>query len=177
MDSWKLDPDHSELIFSVKHLMMVNTTGKIERFSVSLNTLNQAIAQWKFDLHAEINSLNTLHTIRDKRLKEKDFLHAEQYPKMRFQTINMQPKNTPDEFKLSGKLTLKGKTHPVSLDAHYRGTALDSFSGEHKMGWRIFGELDRRDWGIDFNLPFKGEGVTIGNTIALQAELEFKKLS
>jgi len=172
MHSWTADTDHSELSFSVKHLMLVNTTGKFEDFKVEINCDEEDIASTQFHLKARPDSINTLHKIRDERLRDEDFLDVNNYPKMSFRSTQLRPLGGENEFELSGNLRLKNVTKAIALKAVYAGKAIDSYSGEPKTGWQISGEIDRRDWNINFNLPFEGEGVAVGNKISIKAELE-----
>lgn len=153
--------------------MLVETSGKLEDFDVQI-TLPEEDSEWKFEMTAEMNSLNTLHTIRDARIKGADFLDIKEYPQMTFQSLSCL-RTAKNQFELKGKLTLKGLQREVCLQAFYRGKAKDSYSGETKMGWQIKGEIDRCEWGVDFNLPFEGKGGAIGNKVKIRAELEFKK--
>lgn len=176
MDKWILDHEHSEIVFKVKHLMMVYTTGKIEDFEIQFQNQDDTSTNFIFQMTAKMNSLNTLHKIRDERIKAADFLDIETYPEMSFQSTALKRKECTDQLELQGNLSFKGKTNEVVLDGRFGGKARDSFSGEEKMGFTFNGKIDRRKWGVDFNLPFEGKGVTIGNMVKIRAELEFKKL-
>lgn len=169
-----LDPDHSELTFSVKHLMLVTTSGKITDFNVEMHWDGINFSSAQFEMNAQLSSINTLNKIRDNRLKEADILNTDQFPDMRFISKSLSLLGAINQFKVEGNLTLKGQTHPVSLDMFYHGSAIDSYTGEKKQGFSFSTTIDRRDWGIDFNIPFSGEGETIGNKVKIQAELEFK---
>lgn len=176
LETWISDSDHSELVFKVRHLMLVHTTGKIGRFTVNLKMQEDNLETAEFEMHAALDSLSTLHDFRDKRIKDPDILNVKQFPKMSFYSTQMEAAKNANEFILKGNLTIKGNTKPVRLQLIYNGKATDSYSGEEKMGMELTTIIDRRQWGVDFNLPFDGEGVAVGNEVKIRAELEFKKV-
>lgn len=173
MNSFLLDNDHSELLFSVSHLMLVHTTGKITDFNVQLNWDGKAVQTAAFKMTAKMKSINTLHPFRDQRIKDPDILDAENFPIMEFISTNIESSGNENEYHLFGKFTLKGKTLPLQLKLIATGKAKDSYSGDLKRGFSIEGVIDRRLWGVDFNLPFEGNGVAVGNDIQIRAGLEF----
>lgn len=176
MKHWLIDKDHSEVSFKIQHLTLVFTRGKVVNFDVELLLNEEEFRASKFKFTADLNSLNTLHEFRDKRIKEKDILNVSRYPKLSFNTLKIEASTTPNKYKLIGGLSLKGITKPVETELFVTGKAKDSYSGEIKRGYRIKAVIDRRDWGVDFNLPFEGKGVAVGNKVYIHAELEFKKV-
>lgn len=172
MKKWIFDKAHSQLLFEARHLMIANVIGQIKDFDVQLQLKNGSFDHASFRMTATASSLSTGDTIRDQHLKAADFLFVEKYPTLQFTTHTLE-KTDPKIYHLNGVLSLKGVQKKVSLTTTFGGPVVDSYTGEPRIGYSVYGEIDRRDWGIDFSLPLRNGGLAVSNRIKIRAELEF----
>ncbi len=172
MKKWIFDKEHSQLFFEAKHLMIANVIGQIEDFDVTVNLKNEAFDKADFKMSAQTNSLSTRDKIRDDHLKNEDFLDVQHFPELSFKSTTLK-EDKAGNHKLIGLLTLRGITKEVALNIDIGGRVVDSYSGDIKSGYSISGQIDRRDFGINFSLPMIGGGLAVSHIIKVRAELEF----
>src|SRR5438045_6383065 len=121
---WNLDAAHSEISFKVKHMMIANVSGSFQTFSVNADSDADDFTKSKISFTADINSINTGSTDRDKHLKSNDFFNAESYPQIKFVSRKFEQKNGSD-YTLTGDLTIKDVTKTVELDVEFGGIGQD----------------------------------------------------
>lgn len=172
MKKWIFDKAHSQLFFEARHLMIANVIGQLKNFTVRLQLKNDSFDHLSFHMTAETSSLSTGDEIRDQHLKAADFLFVEKYPMLQFTSHNLE-KTGPKTYRLNGVLSLRGVQKEISLTATFGGPVVDSYSGEPRIGYSLYGEIDRRDWGINFSLPISNGGLAVSHRIKIRAELEF----
>lgn len=172
-DNWKFDLEHSELFFSAKHLMISNVTGRVEDFEVKLNSKTEEFHNAEFEAIARTASFTTWNKIRDEHILNSDFLDAENYPEIHFKSTSFEPGNQTNEFKLKGNLQIRGISNPVELKVVFGGLAKDSFTHEIKAGFTVTGEIDRRDWNINFNIPLETGQLAVGYKVKITANIQF----
>ncbi len=165
--TWKIDPSHSEVGFTVRHLMS-KVRGQFEKFEGSLITgsaLEETLATATIDL----NSVNTRDEQRDGHLRSSDFFDVENSGPMTFTTTSF------DGSTAVGDLTIKGVTRQVELDVEFLGTGVDPWGGQ-RLGFEASTVISRKDFGVDFNIPLDGGKVLVGDKVtihlAVQAVLE-----
>lgn len=170
--TWILDPAHSDIGFSVRHLMS-KVRGSFTAFEGTLVTAEDLTAS-SVNVVVDLASIDTGTPDRDAHLQSSDIFDVASHPKMTFQSTAVQQKSD-NQFAVSGDLTIKGITHPLELAVEFLGEALDQ-AGVLRVGVEATGQLSRKDYGIDFNVPAQGDKVVIGDTINLlinaQAVLE-----
>ncbi len=172
MTHWIADLEHSEIRFKVAHLNIVYTTGKFGKFQVLLHKSTD-FEEAEFTVELQADSIHTLNAIRDERLCSEDFFDVKNFPLVTFTSTHWTAV-ADQEYSLEGDLSLLAETKSVKLKAVVNGQAMDPYSGEEKLGMTVTGVIDRRDFGMTFNLPLKAGGWAVGNKIELTAELEFK---
>lgn len=166
---WSLDPNHSEVTFKVKHLMISTVTGHFNHFNLEVETKNETFNQVsKIDFSADIDSINTNNDQRDAHLKSADFFNVEQNPQILFSGTNYEAKK---ESKLQGDLTIAGITKPISLDVEFGGIVVDPY-GQTKAGFTVTGKLSRKDFGITYNAATETGGVLLSDEIKINAEIQ-----
>lgn len=175
MKKWIFDKAHSQLLFEAQHLMIANVVGQIKDFDVRLQHKNDSFDSATFQMTARTSSLSTANEIRDQHLKASDFLFVEKYPILQFTSHTLE-KSGPKTYRLNGLLSLKGVQKEISLAGSFGGPVIDSYSGEPRIGYSLYGEIDRRDWGINFSLPISNGGLAVSHRIKIRAELEFFQL-
>ncbi|MCA6363744.1 MAG: YceI family protein [Bacteroidetes bacterium] len=165
---WSLDPSHSELQFKVKHLMITNVTGQLNMISGEVEAADATFNGARVNFTADLNSINTGSEQRDGHLKSPDFFDTEKYPAIRFESSNYNA----SEGKISGNLTIRDVTKPVTLDVEFSGTNKDPW-GNQKAGFSVSGKINRTDFGLNWNAALETGGVLVSEEVKLQAELQF----
>ena len=166
--TWTIDSSHSEVGFSVRHLMVAKVKGWFEKFSGTI-TIAEDPLQSSVVADIDLNSINTRDEQRDGHLRSADFFEVEKYPSMTFKSTSVTPDG--DDYKVVGDLTIKGTTKPVELDLEYNGSHPDPWGGT-RIAFSAEGEISRADFGVDFEVPMDGPGVVVGDKIKLVIEAE-----
>ena len=169
MNIWKIDLGHSQVNFSVRHLMITTVRGVFARFDgeIKLDPTNFSTAS--VDLRIDVSSLNTGETQRDEHLQREDFFDAQQFPTMRFRSREVEQLN-PREAVLNGDLTIKGITLPVRLHVTHQGQQIAP-DGQTHHGFHAVGDLNRDDWGLNWNVVLDNGGWLVGKSIKLEIDL------
>jgi len=170
---WKLDPTHTAVEFSAKHLMISTVKGRIADVegTIDIDESNPKNSSVVATLKGA--SIDTRTDQRDQHLRSADFLHVEKYPEITFRSTGIEGER--DEFKLTGDLTIKDVTRPITLDVRFEGQQKDPWGGE-RIGFSATGKLDRRDFGLVWNLLLETGGLTVGNDIKINIEVEAVKV-
>jgi polyisoprenoid-binding protein YceI len=168
--TWAIDPVHSSINFSVRHLMVSKVRGKFDNFSGAI----VVAADGTPSVHAEIavDSVNTGNDQRDAHIKSADFFEVETYPVAAF-TSNAVESNG-DNYVLHGELTLKGVTKPITLELEFNGVNPGLGHGE-VAGFEASVVLNRKDFGIDIDLPLETGGAVVGDKVTLTLDVEAVK--
>ena len=166
--TWTIDPSHSEVGFTVRHLMVSKVRGLFETFEGSI-TIAEDPLQSSVTAEVDLSSINTRDAQRDAHLKSGDFFDVETHPKMTFASTSVVPDG--DGYQVAGTLTIKDVSKPVSLDLEFNGVGADPWGGT-RAGFTASGEISRKDFGIDFQIPLEGGGVVIGDKISIVLEVE-----
>ncbi|MDO9380700.1 MAG: YceI family protein [Nocardioidaceae bacterium] len=159
--TWQLDPTHTEVGFTVRHLVS-KVRGKFTGFEGTVVTADDA-AGHRVNVNIQLSTVDTGTADRDNHLRSGDFFSVEENPEMTFASTNVVDKGD-DTFAVTGDLTIKGTTHPVELDVEFLGEGADPWGGT-RIGLEAKGEISRKAFGIDFNIPVQGEKLMIGDKI------------
>ena len=170
---WALDPTHSEIQFKVKHLMISTVTGNFHSFSANVETEGDDFSSANISFSAEIDSISTGDAQRDGHLKSPDFFDAGQFPTITFTSTSLK-QHDGAMYKLTGNLTLHGVTKAVELDAELGGIAKDPW-GNTKVGFTLSGKINRKDFGLNWNVALEAGGILVGEDVKLHAEVQFVK--
>ena len=166
--TWTLDPTHTEIGFTVRHLMS-KVRGKFDTFEGTVVTSDDVTAS-SVNVSVDLSSINTGTADRDAHLRSADFFEVDSYPSMTFTSTGV-TQSSDDEFVLKGDLTIKGVTKPIELEVEFLGEGGDPWGGT-RVGVEAKGEISRKEFGIDFNIPVSGDKVMIGDKIKLQIVAE-----
>lgn len=167
---WSIDPTHSELQFKVKHLMITNVTGQFGGLSGEIESENDDFKNTKITFSADVNTINTSNEQRDTHLKSADFFDGASFPELKFSSTSFNA----SEGKVTGDLTIKDVTKPVTLDVEYSGTNTDPW-GNLKAGFSIEGKINRTDFGLTWNAALETGGVLVSEDVKISAEVQFVK--
>ena len=173
-NKYEIDPAHSSLQFTVRHLMISNVRGAFSGVHGSV-TFDQADpASASIEATVDIASVNTNDQARDGHLKSGDFFDVEKYPTITFRSTKVEKKSD-SEFTVIGDLTLHGVTKPVTLQVdELTGEAKDPW-GKTRFGASAKTKLKRSDFGLTYNAALETGGVMVGDEVKLDFELEFVK--
>jgi len=172
MAKWYIDPSHSNVTFGVKHMMVATVRGKLGKLQGEIEFDPNAPAAAKILATIDASTIDTNDPKRDGHLKSPDFFDVGQYPELTFKSTKIDPQIEPkskDQLKVSGDLTIRGTTKPVSFNAAIQGIAADTDGGEH-LGASGTLVIDRSEWGLVWNQPL-ANGVLVGDKVTIQLEL------
>jgi polyisoprenoid-binding protein YceI len=174
MNTWKIDPVHSEIIFKVKHLMVSTVTGHFDKFDAVIETSQEDFSDAKITFSADVNSINTKNEGRDGHLKSPDFFDAAKYPSLSFASTSVK-KLSDYEMEVIGDLTMRGVTKNAKLNVVYNGTVA-GMGGAKVAGFEITGKLNRIDFGLQWNALTETGGVAVSNEVKIEILAEFNKV-
>lgn len=165
---WKSDKVHSNIKFTITHLMVSDVEGSFKNFDAKITASKADFSDAVVELSADINSINTDNEQRDNHLKGPDFFDAAKYPTFNFKSTSFK-KESDKKYKVTGNLTLHGVTKEVTLDATYRGTVQHPMSKKNVAGFKVAGAINRSDFGIGANFP----SAMLSDEVAFTANAEF----
>lgn len=165
-----LDSAHSEVGFSVKHMMVSNTKGKFGLFDAKIDFDVKTSTFKSLSATIDVDSINTDNAKRDGHLKSADFFDAGKYDEMKF-VMTSYEKKSDDEGVMKGNLTIKNVTKPVTLNVEIGGVG-KGFKGETRMGFTLEGKIDRKDFGLTWNKVLETGGIVVGEIVKLSVEAE-----
>lgn len=170
---WNVDPSHSTVGFTARHLMVTKVRGRFTAFSGSLTIADEPLAS-SVTATVEMASVSTGDSGRDGHLQSPDFFDVAQFPTMSFTSTSIERDGDDDEFLLHGELTIKGVTKQVTFELEFDGVATDPW-GNTKAGFTAETEINRKDWGLEWNVALEAGGVLVGEKIKLQLDIQAVK--
>lgn len=171
--TWQLDPAHSKIGFTVTHLVISEVEGNFNKFDGKVISTKPDFSDSQIEFTADINSIDTDNEDRDKHLKSPDFFDAAKHDKLKFVSKSFK-KVSENTFKVTGDLTIKGVTKPVTLDAVYGGTVKDPY-GNTKAGFKLTGKINRKDFGLTWNALTEAGGAVVSDEVNLVAKVQLQK--
>ena len=173
MSTYTIDPMHSEIMFKVKHMMITNVTGKFSSFTAGMTTTGDDFTGASVQFEADTASIDTGNDQRDGHLKSDDFFNAEKFPKISFTSTGF-TKNSDEEYKLKGNLTIRDITKEIELNVNYGGTMTD-FYGQEKSGYELNGKISRKDFELKWNAVTEAGGVVVADEVKLHLAVQMIK--
>jgi polyisoprenoid-binding protein YceI len=173
MATYKIDVDHSDIMFRVKHLMISTATVIFKKFDATIETEKDDFANAKVYFEADVDSIDTKNEQRDTHLKSDDFFNAEQFPKMTFKSTSIE-KEGEGEYKLKGDLTIRDITKPITLDVDYNGSTKDPW-GFERAGFEVTGKINRKEYGLKWSAVTEAGGLVVDDIVKLVMNVEFVK--
>ncbi|ACF12621.1 YceI family protein [Chloroherpeton thalassium ATCC 35110] len=172
-DVWSFDKAHSNVRFSVSHLVITDVEGAFKSYDGKVVSENEDFSGSKINFTIDVASIDTDNEKRDEHLKAADFFNADKYPHITFESKSFE-KVSGKKYKLVGDLTIKGVTKEVALEVIYNGT-VNSPMGGIKAGFKITGEINRFDYGLEWNKLMETGGAIIGETVSITCNIELNK--
>ena len=167
---WTIDPQHTHVDFSVRHLMIATVKGRFGEVEGTVTFDPTDARDAKVDVKIAAASIDTRVTDRDNHLRSADFLDVENHPAIRF-TGSRVEKLGNDRYRLTGALTIRGVTREVPLEVELQGTVKDPW-GNEKAGYSATGVINRHDFGLNWNAALETGGVVVGAEVKITLEGE-----
>jgi polyisoprenoid-binding protein YceI len=166
---YDIDPAHSRLGFVARRAMVTKVRGAFTKFEGSIHVDGVDPARSHGRVRIDATSIDTGSPARDEHLRGNDFIDMEHYPEIFFQSTLVEP-GKGDHFTVTGDLTVKGATRPITLDVEFTGVVVDPY-GNTRIGFEATGSLYRKDWGITWNAPLETGDVLVSDKIDLDIDV------
>jgi len=170
MVKYEIDPAHTHLGFTAKHLAVTTVRGQFTKFEGSFEGPDDDYTKARGEFKIDVASLESRSDQRDTHLRSGDFFDVEKYPYLTFKLTGIEPVDD-ENFKVRGELTIKDITKPVALDATIEGRMPDPFGAKERVGISLRGQLNRMDWGLNWD-GVAGAVPFASHTIKLEVEAE-----
>ena len=166
--TWTLDPAHSEITFTVKHLMISKVRGSFKTFDVAIHTAEN-FSDSKIEASIDVASVDTGVGPRDEHLRTSDFFLVDEHPTMTFTSTSIEADG--DDFTVVGDLTLRGVTKSVTLKGELGGVIDDPY-GNTKAGATATTKINRHDFGVSWNNALEAGGATLGDDVTISIDIQ-----
>ena len=165
---WAVDPEHSDLGFSVRHMMISTVRGRFDDFEGSFEFLGGGSLEASLSIATK--SINTGNAERDKHLRTNDFLATERYPHITYRASEIEIVDA-EHARVAGDLTVRGVTRPVILDVSLNGYVPADWKGRPRLSLTARATINRKDFGVSWNQVLESGGVLVGDKIELDLEI------
>jgi len=172
--TWQLDPAHSSVEFSVKHMMMTTVRGRFKSVQATATGDRDHLKDLGVNAVIDAASIDTGVANRDAHLRSADFFEADRFPHITFRSTRIEgaPPKEGDHFDVAGELTIRETVMEVLLDVEFGGRGTDPW-GKTRVGFTFRTELDRREWGLKWNQAIETGGVLVANKVRIEGEVQF----
>jgi polyisoprenoid-binding protein YceI len=171
--TWTVDPMHTQVEFSAKHMGIMTVKGAFTGLTTDINFNEDDFTASSVEATVDASTLSTRDNQRDGHLKSPDFLDVEHFPTITFKSTRIE-RAAHDQYRMTGDLTIKNVTRPVSLDVVYSGQAKDPMGNMH-AGFSAYTTINRKDWGLTWNVALETGGLLVGDQIKIALEIEALK--
>jgi polyisoprenoid-binding protein YceI len=170
--TWKIDPAHTNVEFSAKHLMITTVKGRFSDVEGQIVIADADPSKSSVTATIKAASIDTRTSQRDDHLRSADFLDVANFPEITFRSTRITGEKS--EFKMTGDLTIRGVTREVTLDVTNEGTTKDPWGGD-RIAFSATSKIDRRDFGLTWNQAIEAGGVLVGNDIKISVDVQAVK--
>jgi polyisoprenoid-binding protein YceI len=167
--AWNIDPTHSQITFSVKHMVVSTVRGNFKVFGGKMEIDEAHPTNSWVEAEADTSSIDTRDANRDKHLRSSDFFDVEAYPTITFKSKKIEPVSN-DEFRVLGDLTMHGVTQEVPFTAEYSGQVKDGY-GKQRAGLVAKAAINRKDFGLNWNAVLEAGGVAVSDKVTIEIDL------
>ena len=174
-ENWAIDFSHSKIGFSVKHFGITETEGQFKKAQATIVTTKEDFSDVKVSVTIDADSIDTNDAQRDAHLKSADFLDTEKYPVIHFEGERVE-KTQENNYWILGNLTIKGVTRPITLDMGFGGRVAKDPFGNTKAGLLLQGKINRKDFGVTWNVALDHGGVAVSEAVKIYCPLQLLKL-
>ena len=169
---YTIDPSHSGIHFTVRHLVISKVRGAFGRWQGTVDFDDKDLASSKVSAVIEAASIDTREPKRDEHLRSADFFDVERFPELRFESTSIERDG--DEYRVHGDLTIHGVTHPVLLAVEALGGGKDPW-GNERLGFQARTTISRKDFGLTWNQALEAGGVLVGDKIEIELDVQAVK--
>lgn len=169
-EKYSIDPVHSEVSFTIAHMVISKVRGRFDKFSGEFSYDEKDPKSWSTNVMIEASSINTNHEMRDKDLRSSNFFDVEKFPTLTFKSTEVM-NAAKNKAKLKGLLTIHGVTKPVVLDLTMGGIVKDPW-GNVRAGFEALTKINRKDFGIAYNKMLETGGMIVGEEVAIEIHIE-----
>ena len=173
MAIWRIDTAHTEIGFKVKHLVISTVSGKFKTFEGKLEAEKEDFSDAKISFSADIASIDTGNEQRDGHLQSDDFFDAPAYPQLTFSSTGL-THHAGSDYTLTGDLTLRGITKPISLKVDFGGVGPNAY-GQTIAGFELTGKINRKDFGLNWSAVTEAGGIVVSDEVRLVINAELVK--
>ena len=167
--TYAIDPSHSRIGFVARHAMVTKVRGSFREFDGAGYFDAEDPTGSHLQLTIQATSINTGNADRDGHLRSNDFFDMEQYPEIAFASTRVEQVDD-ERYRVTGDLSIKGVTKPVTVDFEYTGTAIDPF-GNERIGFEGRATVNRKDWGVNWNAALEAGGVLVSEKVVLEFDV------
>lgn len=171
ISAWKLNASHTHAEFAVKHLMITTVKGRFQDVEGTIELDEQQLERSKVSVTIKAATIDTRDERRDAHLRSGDFLEVEHHPNITFASTRVQRGAGVNAFTVTGDLTIRGVTKPVTLAVTSEGRVKDPWGGE-RVGFSATAKFDRREFGLIWNQALEAGGIAVGNEVKVAIEVE-----
>jgi polyisoprenoid-binding protein YceI len=168
---WQIDPAHTTIVFSVKHMMVTTVRGNFEKASGKVMVDDKDITKSTVEVTIDAASIDTGEPKRDGHLKSPDFFDVAKYPQIKFVSTKIK-KAGKDKLSVTGDLTMKGVTKPVTLAVDGPSKPIKGMDGKNVRGLSATGMINRKDFGLNWNMALEAGGVLVAEEVKMQIDAE-----
>ncbi len=172
VERFEIDPAHSTVGFTVRHLVITKVHGRFGEFSGTLEHDAENPAASKVAVTIRVPSIDTRDEKRDAHLRSADFFDADNHPEMKFESTKVEASGS--DYRIFGDLTIRGVTKAVVLESEYLGRGKDPWGGE-RVGFSAKTKVDRKDFGLVWNVALETGGVLVGESVEIELDVQARK--
>jgi polyisoprenoid-binding protein YceI len=173
--AWQVDKSHTHINFVARHMMISKVRGEFTDYDINVNFDENNPTATTVDVAIQANSINTRDAQRDTHLKSPDFLNADEYPVLTFKSKRVE-QDTPNSGRLIGDLTIRDITREVVLDVEYSGVVKSPW-GASSAGFSAKTTINRKDWGLTWNVALETGGLLVSEQVTIEIELELVQVA
>jgi polyisoprenoid-binding protein YceI len=168
--TWVIDPGHSSLAFEARHARITRMRGRFRSFSGQF-VIAEVPEESSVEVTIDAASIDTTHEQADGHLRGEQFLDVEHHPTLTFRSTSVHFLGE-NRWRVEGDLTIKGITHPITLDSTFEGAVAVAYGGRAKLAFNAKGQFDRRDYGMEMNMALPAGGWLVGQGVRLELDAE-----
>lgn len=168
--TWALDHAHKGIHFSVRHLGVAKVRGQFKEFDANV-VVGETLADTSLEVTVDLSSVDTNQPDRDAHLRSTDFFSLDEHPQLTFRSTGVRDGEDSGEYLVDGDLTVNGVTKPLTLEVSYEGSS-EGPDGKVHAGFEAKAEVNRKDFGVDFNIPMGAGGFVIGDKVKIEIDAE-----
>lgn len=171
--TWEIDQNHTTIGFSVDHMKISSVSGEFENYEGKIKTEGKDFENAEIMMSIDVGSITTDNKKRDRHLKSEEFFHAKEYPEIKFESTELE-KVGEKEYRLTGRLTMRGNTQEETFKATHNGTVKDPFSEMIVSGWKVKGKINRYDYGLEWDKTTEAGNLIVGKEVRINCDVELK---